>query len=166
MLFLSFPVNLKRFLGLALSIPAVAGTIAISSFNHVQAQANPNESAVKIRANSVEANSETGVITARGNVQIDYPARQLQGTSAQAQYFSREGRLILSGNVYVLQQGNSMQAETMTYLINEGRFVATPKANGQVESIYLVPKSSKNTNPADNPQVPQVPIEPNHNSVK
>jgi lipopolysaccharide export system protein LptA len=94
-----------------------------------------------VRSDIQEANSLTGVVTARGNVQVYYPARNLQATSAQAQYYSQERRLVLSGNVYVLQDGNSMRAETMTYLVDEGRFVANPEANQQVESIYLVEES-------------------------
>lgn len=110
------------------------------TFTQVKAQ-SPTEKekqALTVRSDIQEANSETGVITARGNVYINYPARNLQATSAQAQYFSKEKRLVLSGNVYVLQEGNSMRAETMTYLIDEGRFIATPENQQQVESIYLV----------------------------
>ena len=95
-----------------------------------------------------ESNSETGIITARGNVKINYPARQIQATAAQAQYFSRERRLVLTGNVYVLQEGNSMRSETITYLIDEGRFIATPKSDRQVESTYIV----TDPNTVDNPQ--------------
>ncbi len=95
-----------------------------------------------------EANAKTGVVTARGNVQINYPARQIQATAAQAQYYSRERRIVLSGNVYVLQQGNSMRGETITYLIDEGRFVALPAPAKQVESTYIVPESSPSPAPA------------------
>jgi lipopolysaccharide export system protein LptA len=95
-----------------------------------------------------EANAKTGVVTARGNVQINYPARQIQATAAQAQYYSRERRIVLSGNVYVLQQGNSMRGEVITYLIDEGRFVALPAAPKQVESTYIVPESSPSPTPA------------------
>jgi lipopolysaccharide export system protein LptA len=91
-----------------------------------------------LRSDIQEANAVTGVITARGNVQINYPARNIQATSIQAQYYSRERRIVLSGNVYVLQDGNSLRGETITYLIDEGRFVATPDTNAQVESIYIV----------------------------
>jgi len=108
--------------------------------NPAIAQTAPS-SPMTVRSDIQEANSVTGVITARGNVQVYYPAKNLQATSAQAQYYSRERRLVLSGNVYVLQDGNSMRAETMTYLIDEGRFVANPDANQQVESIYLVEES-------------------------
>ncbi|WP_421655103.1 LptA/OstA family protein [Leptothermofonsia sp. ETS-13] len=98
--------------------------------------------AMTLRSDVQEANAKTGVVTARGNVQINYPARQIQATAAQAQYFSRERRIVLSGNVYVLQEGNSMRGETITYLIDEGRFVALPQPPKQVESIYLVPENN------------------------
>ncbi len=94
-----------------------------------------------LRSDIQEANSKTGVITARGNVQIYYPSRQIQATAAQAQYYSRERRIILTGDVYVLQKGNSLRGETITYLIDEGRFVALPQAPRQVEAIYLVQDS-------------------------
>ena len=130
--------NLKHRLGLFF-IATVATAGALFTLPPLGAQ-TPEEGSLTVRSDVQEANSETGVITARGNVQINYPARQIQATSAQAQYFSRERRLILSGNVYVLQEGNSMRAETMTYLIDEGRFIATPKSDRQVESTYLVPE--------------------------
>lgn len=105
--------------------------------------------ALTVRSDIQEANSETGIITARGNVYINYPARNIQATAAQAQYFSKEKRLVLSGNVYVLQEGNSMRAETMTYLIDEGRFIATPENQQQVESIYLVEDQDNQANQAN-----------------
>lgn len=85
-----------------------------------------------------EANSIAGIVTARGNVQVDYPARMLKATAAQAQYFSNERRLVMSGDVFVLQDGNSLRAETVTYYVDEGRSIALPAPNRQVESIYLV----------------------------
>lgn len=89
-----------------------------------------------------ESNSNAGTIVARGNVFVDYPARNLEATSAQAQYFSNERRLILSGDVLVLQEGNSLRAEIVTYLVDEGRLIALPLPNRQVESIYLIPEST------------------------
>jgi lipopolysaccharide export system protein LptA len=97
-----------------------------------------NPQAMQLRANATEANAKTGVVVARGNVQINYPARQIQATSAQAVYYSKEGRIVLTGNVYILQQGNSLHGEEITYLVNEGRFVAVPQQNRQVEAVYLV----------------------------
>ncbi|BAI91086.1 hypothetical protein N39L_31390 [Limnospira platensis NIES-39] len=122
---------------------------------------NPRGSgqAMTVRSDIQEADANTGIVTARGNVQIDYPARQIQATAAQAQYFSQERRIILSGNVLVLQNGNTIRGETVTYLIDEGRFIATPRQGGQVESIYLLPDNQNNAaaqpfNPAPPFQTP------------
>lgn len=147
------PLDPKKAVGLLGLVPptitaTIIGAIALGTplglgvaSRMAMAQVPQDASAITVRSDIQEANSETGVITARGNVQINYPARQIQATAAQAQYFTKERRLVLSGNVYVLQQGNSMRAETMTYLIDEGRFIATPKSSRQVESVYLVPES-------------------------
>ncbi|PSF38154.1 hypothetical protein C7H19_06695 [Aphanothece hegewaldii CCALA 016] len=126
-----------------LSVSGVAITVA-------DAQTPQTGGALTVRSDIQEANSQTGVVTARGNVQVFYPARKIQATSAQAQYFSKERRLVLSGNVYVLQEGNSMRAETMTYLVDEGRFIATPQSSQQVESIYIVTESQQQPNQAPN----------------
>lgn len=122
-------------LALATTVSAIAFNVSVPQ---LQAQTPPTGGAITLRSDIQESNSETGIITARGNVKINYPARGIQATAAQAQYYSRERRLILTGNVYVLQQGNSMRAETMTYLVDEGRFIATPKSDRQVESTYIV----------------------------
>jgi lipopolysaccharide export system protein LptA len=143
------PKKHLRQLGLAIgSIVALVGAIASPTANSALAQAPAAAPAdaqrLRLDADTTEANAVTGVITARGNVQINYPARQIQATSVQAQYYSREGRIVLSGNVYVLQAGNSLRGETITYLVNEGRFVALPAAGQQVQSIYII----QDTNPA------------------
>lgn len=105
------------------------------------ARAQSNGGTITLKADVQEANALTGVITARGNVQVEYPSRDIYATSAQAQYFSQERRIILSGNVVVNQEGNRIEAETITYLIDEGRFVALPQPNRQVQSTYFVPES-------------------------
>ncbi|MDX2213652.1 MAG: LptA/OstA family protein [Oculatellaceae cyanobacterium bins.114] len=120
----------------------IAGAISSPVPTHPAIAQTPTSAgqALTLRSDIQEANAVTGVITARGNVQINYPARQIQATSVQAQYYSRERRIVLSGNVYVLQNGNSLRGETITYLIDEGRFVAVPDgAQQQVEAIYIVP---------------------------
>ncbi len=96
-----------------------------------------------------EANSETGVITARGNVRINYPAQELKATSAQAQYFRGERRLVLTGNVDVVQGDNNIQAEKVIYLLEEGRFVATPKEQEQVKSTFVIPEGNNNSENAE-----------------
>jgi lipopolysaccharide export system protein LptA len=102
------------------------------------AQSSPQQGGITLKSDLQESNSESGIITARGNVKINYPARQIQATAAQVQYYSRERRLVLTGDVYVIQAGNSMRAESLTYLLDEKRFVATPKSDRQVESTYII----------------------------
>ena len=105
---------------------------------------------MQLRANVTEANSKTGVVVARGNVLITYAARQIEATAAQAIYYSKEGKIILSGNVNILQEGNTLKGETVTYLVNEGRFVALPRENSQVEATYIM-KDTPEAAPAPAP---------------
>jgi lipopolysaccharide export system protein LptA len=141
MTYYQLPVSQMRRWGLVLMLPA-ALLGALTFPTHVQtatAQTSGDNRPLTIRSDVQEYNANTEVITARGNVQMLYPARQLQATAAQAQYFNRERRIDFSGNVYILQQGvNSIRAERVTYLIDEGRFVALPQANRQVESTYMI----------------------------
>ncbi|MBE9049127.1 OstA family protein [Nostocales cyanobacterium LEGE 11386] len=135
------PVSQMRRFGFALMLPAaLLGALAFpTQVQTATAQTSGENRPLTIRSDVQEYNANTQVITARGNVQMLYPARQLQATAAQAQYFNRERRIDFSGNVYILQQGvNSIRAEKVTYLIDEGRFVALPQANRQVESTYMV----------------------------
>ncbi len=118
-------------------------------------QAAPPVQTMQLRANVTEANAKTGVVVARGNVLITYAARQIEATAAQAIYYSKEGKIILSGNVNILQEGNTLKGETVTYLVNEGRFEARPKENGQVEASYIV----KDT-PASAPAPAPIPTNP------
>ena len=141
------PLKLKLFFSLT-----IAGFIFLGpAFRGTFAQTTPKGGALTVRSDIQEADSKTGVITAKGNVQINYPARNLQATAAQAQYFIEERRLVLSGGVYLLQDGNSIRAETMTYLIDEERFIATPQVSQQVESIYIVDENPNPEKPAINP---------------
>ncbi len=121
------------------SLIALVMAIATPVWPLVAEAQSQNRRALTLRADVQQANAVTGVVTARGNVQLNYPGRQIQATAAQAQYFSRERRIVLTGNVYVLQQGNSLRADTVTYLIDEGRFVALPQRNRQVEAVILIP---------------------------
>ncbi|MDF0552295.1 LptA/OstA family protein [Kamptonema sp. UHCC 0994] len=150
-------LNSLTFKGLALLLPlTLAGAIASPTYP----QANPPSKngpgrTLTVRSDIQEADSKTGIVTARGNVQINYPSRQIQATATQAQYFSRERRIVLRGDVYVLQEGNSLRGETVTYLIDEGRFIALPESQGQVESIYIVsPEQDAAAQSTTSPETP------------
>ncbi|MGB3138593.1 MAG: LptA/OstA family protein [Nodosilinea sp.] len=131
----------SRWIGL---VAAMAGAVValdgggLALLGGAPAQAQDG-GAITLRSDIQEANAATGIITARGNVQIDYPSRSIQATSAQADYFSNEQRIVLSGGVVVIQRGNTLRAEVVTYLIEEDRFVATPRPNDQVEAVYILP---------------------------
>lgn len=134
---------------------AIALTLPAATFHAATAQTAappPAGQPLRLEADTTEANAVTGVITARGNVRITYPARQIQATAVQAQYFSRERSIVLSGNVYVLQEGNSLRGEVVTYLVDEGRFLAVPDRGQQVEAIYIVPDPNPTT--GSNPAAP------------
>ena len=109
----------------------------------VRAQ-QPNAKGLSIQADTQEANSKTGVITARTNVRLSYPDRKLQARANTAQYDIKGKQIILSGNVLVVQNGSSLQGETITYLIDEGRFVAKQKPGIPVQSIYVIPDKKSN----------------------
>ena len=133
----------SRYLGLIL---ATIISVAIAGAPQISQAQSTQPGAITLKSDTQESDAETGIITASGNVQIDYPARQIQATAAQAQYFSRERRLILTGDVYVIQEGNSIRAEKMTYLIDEGRFIATPQSDRQVESTYIITEPQQTNN--------------------
>lgn len=90
---------------------------------------------VSIESDQQQADNATGVITASGNVRIVYPDRRVVATARQAQYFSREARIVLSGDVDVIQaDGSAMRAERVIVLLNSQRVVAQPRQGQQVVS--------------------------------
>jgi lipopolysaccharide export system protein LptA len=108
----------------------------------VQAQ-QPNPNGLSIQADTQEANSKTEVVTARGNVQLRYPSRNVQARANLAQYFIKQKRILLTGNVVIVQQGNTLSGESVTYLIDEGKFIANPKPKQQVRSNYIPTQGGK-----------------------
>lgn len=90
---------------------------------------------VSIESDRQQADNRTGIVTAIGNVRITYPQKGMVATSRQAQYFSKEGRLVLSGDVEVVDRdGQRIRAERLVYLLDSERVVAEPSAGRQVFS--------------------------------
>ncbi|MGB4532288.1 MAG: LptA/OstA family protein [Synechococcus sp.] len=119
------------------------------SFFPVTAQtATGEDSLITIESDTQSADNITGVVTAVGNVRIFYPARGMVATSRQAQYFSREAMLVLSGDVDVVQDdGNSIRAERVTYNLDEERALANPIPGQQVQSTLLLKQSLDSQTP-------------------
>jgi lipopolysaccharide export system protein LptA len=124
---------------LLLSSIVFCGTISLPPPIRVQAQ-QPNPQGLSIQADTQEANSVSQVVTARGNVQLRYPSRNIQAKANLAQYYIKQKRIVLTGNVTILQEGNTLAGETVTYLIDEGKFIANPKEKQQVRSNYIIPE--------------------------
>ena len=106
---------------------------AICPLDAVQAQQTADAGVITIESDLQAADNSTGVITASGNVRLVHAGRGLVATSRQAQYFTEEDRIVLSGDVDVIQaEGNQLRADRFTYLLNEGRAIATPVPGQQV----------------------------------
>lgn len=103
---------------------------------------------VTIESDLQRADQSTGVITATGNVRIVYPDQRVVATARQAQYFSREGRVVLSGDVDIAQEGgNLLRAEQVVYLVERDRLVAIPPAGQQVYSRVSMPARQRPVQP-------------------
>lgn len=134
--------------------------MAMSSAATVRSQSLPatdgdaeaiDDGLISIVSDRQSADNVTGVVTATGNVRIEYPGRGMVATSRQAQYFSREGRLVLSGDVDVTQvDGSTLRAERVTYNLDEERALAVPTLNGQVQSTMIL----RPDQPAQTPLTP------------
>ena len=88
---------------------------------------------VTIESDRQQADNRTGIVTATGNVRIVYPDKGMVATARQAQYFSKEGRLVLTGDVDVVDaDGQRIKAERLVYLLGSERLQAEPSAGRQV----------------------------------
>jgi lipopolysaccharide export system protein LptA len=100
-----------------------------------QAPAQINTGLVTIESDLQKTDQATGVVTATGNVRIVYPDQRVVATSRQAQYFSKEGRVVLSGDVDIVQEGgNLLRANQVVYFLDSERLIAMPPEGQQVFS--------------------------------
>ncbi|MCT0208050.1 LPS export ABC transporter periplasmic protein LptC [Synechococcus sp. CS-1332] len=97
----------------------------------------PATGMVTIESDKQQADNQNGIVTATGNVRIVYADRGMTATSRQAQYFSNEGRLVLTGDVDVIDNdGQRLRAEKLVYQLDSERMVAEPPAGKQVFSKF------------------------------
>jgi lipopolysaccharide export system protein LptA len=112
---------------------------------------------VTIESDQQRADQATGVVTATGNVRIVYPDQRVVATARQAQYFSKEGRVVLSGDVDIVQTGgNLLRAERVIYLVESERLIAIPPQGQQVFSQMRMESAA----PAAPPAQPAQPAQP------
>lgn len=108
-------------------------------------------SLVTIESDVQQADNQTGIVTATGNVRITYPDKGMVATSKQAQYFSKEGRLVLTGDVDVIDSdGQRIKAERLVYQLDQERLLAQPANGKQVMSKLKLnpPRSQGEPGPA------------------
>ena len=122
---------------LALPLLAIFGPLVSA-----QAQQTADAGVITIESDLQSADNGTGVITASGNVRLVHAGRGLVATSRQAQYFTEEDRIVLSGDVDVIQaDGNQLRADRFTYLLDKGRAIASPVPGQQVFSQWSLKPS-------------------------
>ena len=103
---------------------------------------------VTIESDQQLADNNSGVVTALGNVRLIHPERGVVATSRQAQYFTKEERIVLRGDVDVVQNdGHALRADQVIYLLQEDRAVAIPGAGDQVFSQWTLRDPSAGSKP-------------------
>ncbi len=129
-------------LAIPLGFPYSLFSRAVEGVNNTSPQLQ-SDSLVMIESDVQQADNQTGIVTATGNVKITYPAKGMVATSKQAQYFSKEGRLVLSGDVDVIDaDGQRIRAERLVYQLDQERLLAQPAQGKQVMSkLKLNPPS-------------------------
>ena len=140
--------------GFCLALPLLAIFWPLVS---AQAQQTADAGVITIESDLQSADNSTGVITASGNVRLVHAGRGLVATSRQAQYFTEEDRIVLSGDVDVIRaDGNQLRADRFIYLLDEGRAVASPVPGQQVFSQWSLTTSQPTLDPASaaNPVTP------------
>ncbi|MEY2644436.1 MAG: hypothetical protein RLZZ611_1085 [Cyanobacteriota bacterium] len=170
---IGLPLLLAAWMGSAPEVSAAAPPVATPVLPPAQASAagssaestsssgsRLNTGLVSIESDLQRVDQSTGVVTASGNVRIVYPDQRVVATARQAQYFSREGRVVLSGEVDIVQaSGSLLRAEQVIYLVGSERLLALPPAGQQVFSRLRLPPPSQ-PNAAQSQQLRPLPVQP------
>lgn len=103
----------------------------------VNAQQSTETGLITIESDQQTADNSIGVVTAQGNVRLVHVDRGIVATGRQAQYFMKEERIVLSGDVDIVQKnGDLLQADRIVYSLVDERALATPSENQQVFSQW------------------------------
>ena len=103
----------------------------------VNAQQSTETGLITIESDQQTADNSIGVVTAQGNVRLVHVDRGIVATGRQAQYFMKEERIVLSGDVDIVQKnGDLLQADKIVYSLADKRALATPSEDQQVFSQW------------------------------
>ena len=125
------PLRLKNIYSLSLLASLSLSPIIVS------AQQSIETGLITIESDQQTADNLIGVVTAQGNVRLVHVDRGIVATGRQAQYFMKEERIVLSGEVDIVQKnGDLLQADRIVYSLVDERALATPSENEQVFSQW------------------------------
>ena len=125
------PLRLKNIYSLSLLASLSLSPIIVS------AQQSIETGLITIESDQQTADNSIGVVTAQGNVRLVHVDRGIVATGRQAQYFMKEERIVLSGDVDIVQKnGDLLQADRIVYSLVDERALATPSENEQVFSQW------------------------------
>ena len=103
----------------------------------VNAQQSTETGLITIESDQQTADNSICVVTAQGNVRLVHVDRGIVATGRQAQYFMKEERIVLSGDVDIVQKnGDLLQADKIVYSLADERALATPSEDQQVFSQW------------------------------
>ena len=103
----------------------------------VNAQQSTETGLITIESDQQTADNSIDVVTAQGNVRLVHVDRGIVATGRQAQYFMKEERIVLSGDVDIVQKnGDLLQADKIVYSLADERALATPSEDQQVFSQW------------------------------
>ena len=125
------PLRLKNIYSLSLLASLSLSPVIVS------AQQSIETGLITIESDQQTADNSIGVVTAQGNVRLVHVDRGIVATGRQAQYFMKEERIVLSGDVDIVQKnGDLLQADRIVYSLVDERALATPSENEQVFSQW------------------------------
>ena len=114
----------------------------------VCAQQSTETGLITIESDQQTADNSIGVVTAQGNVRLIHIDRGIVATGRQAQYFMNEERIVLSGDVDIVQKnGDLLQADRIVYSLVDERVTATPSENEQVFSQWSFGRDADDSTP-------------------
>ena len=125
------PLRLKNIYSLSLLASLSLSPVSVS------AQQSIETGLITIESDQQTSDNSIGVVTAQGNVRLVHVDRGIVATGRQAQYFMKEERIVLSGDVDIVQKnGDLLQADRIVYSLVDERALATPSENQQVFSQW------------------------------
>ena len=114
----------------------------------VRAQQSTETGLITIESDQQTADNSIGVVTAQGNVRLIHVDRGIVATGRQAQYFIKEERIVLSGDVDIVKKnGDLLQADRIVYSLVDERVLATPSETKQVFSQWSFGADTDDSNP-------------------